>query len=63
MPAGNEDKGPLRTLFLLHGYTGCAGNYVPFELIQKYNIAVIMPNGENSFYLDGLGTGVNIVHL
>jgi putative tributyrin esterase len=57
MPAGNEDKGPLRTLFLLHGYTGCAGNYVPLELIQKYNIAVIMPNGENSFYLDGLGTG------
>ncbi len=46
-----------RTLFLLHGYKGKAGNWVPEELVYRYNFAVIMPNGENSFYLNGLSTG------
>ena len=49
--------GPMKTLFLLHGYTGKAGNWVPEELPQKYNFAIVMPNAENSFYLNGLSTG------
>ncbi len=48
---------PARTLFLLHGYTGKAGNWVPEELTKKYNFAILMPTAENSFYLNGLSTG------
>ena len=48
---------PMRTLFLLHGYTGKAGNYVPFELPYQYGFAIVMPSAENSFYLNGLSTG------
>lgn len=46
----------MKTLYLLHGYTG---NYMDWlygtriqELSSKYSIAVIMPSGDNSFYLD-----------
>ena len=56
MPAPRENQ-PMRTLFLLHGYTGKAGNYVPFELPYEYNFAIVMPSAENSFYLNGLATG------
>ena len=52
-----EPKGPMRTLFLLHGYSGKAGNWVPEELCQKYNFAIVMPTAENSFYLNGAATG------
>lgn len=47
----------MKTLFLLHGYTGDAWNWVPEELAQKYNFAVVTPNGENGFWLDGRSTG------
>lgn len=47
----------IRTLFLLHGYTGDAELWVPEELAQKYHVAVIAPNGENGFWLDGCSTG------
>ena len=52
-----EPKEPMKTLFLLHGYTGKAGNWVPEELTGKYNFAIVMPSAENSFYLNGLCTG------
>ena len=48
---------PMKTLFLLHGYTGKSGNWVPEDLPGKYNFAVVMPSAENSFYLDGPATG------
>ncbi len=50
-------KRPMKTLFLLHGYTGKAGNWVPEGIPEKYNFAIVMPTAENSFYLNGLGTG------
>lgn len=53
----HEDKGPMRTLFLLHGYTGRSENWVPRELAEKYNLAIVMPTAENSFYQDGEATG------
>lgn len=60
-PWGQQDdpcrKRPMKTLFLLHGYTGSAGNYVPEYLSERYNFAVIAPNGENGFWLDGISTG------
>lgn len=48
---------PMKTLFLLHGYTGKAGNWVPEGLPEKYNFAIVMPSCENGFYLNGLATG------
>lgn len=47
----------MKVLFLLHGYTGNAGNWVPEAIAEKYNFAIVMPNGENAFWLDGLSTG------
>ena len=40
---------PMKTLFLLHGYTGNAENWVPAGLPEKYNFAIVMPSAENSF--------------
>lgn len=48
---------PMKTLILLHGYTGDAYNWVREDLAQKYNFAIVMISGENSFYLNGLCTG------
>jgi len=50
-------KGKTRTLFLLHGFTGDAGNWIPEYLSEKYNFAVVCPSGENSFWLDGISSG------
>lgn len=48
---------PMRTLFLLHGYTMSGWNWIPEYLSEKYNFAVIAPSGENSFWLDGISVG------
>ncbi|HEY8363160.1 MAG TPA: alpha/beta hydrolase-fold protein [Tissierellaceae bacterium] len=51
-----QERKPLKAVYLLHGYTGHYMDWVwgsrIVELSQKYNIAVFMPSGENSFYLD-----------
>jgi S-formylglutathione hydrolase FrmB len=51
-----ESKGPLRTLYLLHGWDGNHEDWVQntriVELATKHHIAVILPSGENSFYVD-----------
>ena len=52
-----EPKEPMRTLFLLHGYTGMTENWVPAGLPEKYNFAIVMPTAENSFYMNGAATG------
>ncbi|MBR4554272.1 MAG: esterase [Ruminococcus sp.] len=56
-PEKKADRGPMKTLFVLHGFSGSAWNWVPEHLADKYNIAVVAPNGENGFWLDGLSTG------
>jgi putative tributyrin esterase len=55
------EKGPMKALYLLNGYSG---NYTDWvcgtkiqELSLKYNIAVFMPSGENNFYLDDTDKG------
>ena len=49
-------KEPFRTLYMLHGYSGDANDYLVFsnlfELCRIYDLAIIFPSGENSFYLD-----------
>ena len=62
MRAENPHYGrPAKTLFLLHGYTGGCGDWLCGSRIQElsaeYNLAVVCPSGENSFYLDGPETG------
>ena len=47
----------MKTLFLLHGYTGAAENWVPDNLSTLYNFAIVMPSGENGFWVDGPATG------
>lgn len=47
----------MKTVFLLHGYSGKGDNWIPEDLIQKYHFAVVCPSGENGFWLNGLSTG------
>lgn len=55
--AAGYSREKTKTLFLLHGYTGDAGNWVPEYLCERYNFAIVIPNGENAFWLDGISTG------
>ena len=52
---------PMKTLILLHGYqndhTEWSTHANVRELAVKYNLAIVMPYGANSFYLDGKGRG------
>lgn len=55
--SGNK---PLRTLYLLHGVTGDEKDWLYGTRIERYaienRIAVIMPDGNNNFYLDNCET-------
>lgn len=53
----SKERGDIKTLFLLHGYTGKAGNWVNEDLANELNVAIVMPTAENSFFLNGLSTG------
>lgn len=53
----SENRGKMKTLFLLHGYTGDAWNWVPEYLAEKYDFSIVLPSGENGFWLDGISTG------
>lgn len=52
---------PPKTLILLHGYTGNSADWLYYghaaEISMKYNLAVVMPSGGISFYLDRPGVG------
>lgn len=62
MTAGNPHYGrPAKTLFLLHGYSGSSTDWLyntaaPY-LATKYNLALVFPDGDVSFYVDGAATG------
>ena len=62
MMAGNKNYDrPTKTLYLLHGFSGNTTDWVTGSLVQewsnKYNMAIVMPSGDNSFYVDAKGTG------
>ena len=54
-------KRPTKTLLILHGYTVDSYEWLyyshPYELSLKYNLAVVIPSTDSSFYLDRPGTG------
>lgn len=51
---------PMKTLFLLHGFSGNSQDWLYgsriSDLAGLYNLAVVMPQGDNSFYLNGRGS-------
>ena len=47
----------MKTILLLHGYTGDGDIWVNKEQATNLNIAVVAPSGDNSFWLDGEATG------
>ena len=51
-----ETKAPLKTLYLLHGWNGNYEDWTYYSdilmLAEQNSLAVIMPDGENSFYSD-----------
>lgn len=55
------EKKAMKALYLLHGYSGNHTDWVSGTKIQelslKHNIAVIMPSGDNNFYLDDTDMG------
>ena len=55
--------GPWPTLYLLHGFSGSRNDWLRNSRIEMlagmYGIAVIMPDGDNRFYLDNPVTGEN----
>lgn len=46
----------MKTLYLLHGYEGDSSDWLYktniYALAEEYNLAVILPSGENSWYID-----------
>jgi len=52
----NESKDPLKTLYLLHGLTDNCTAWTSNTRIEHWacerNLAVVMPSGENSFYVE-----------
>lgn len=51
-----KQQKPFKTLYLLHGLFGNYTDWITNTRIQKwaeaYNLAVVMPSGDNSFYID-----------
>lgn len=49
-----KTRAPLKTLYLLHGWNGNEEDWLYYSdilrLAEENNLAVIMPDGENSFY-------------
>lgn len=51
----------MKTLYLFHGYSNSSWEWLLSSQItmfsDKYNLAVVLPSSENSFYLNGKGRG------
>lgn len=62
-PAGTQPEGPFKTLYLLHGIMGNYTDWVSGTRVQSWaqdrNLAVVMPSGDNSFYVDNPRTSAN----
>lgn len=61
MGAARYSAGPWKTIYLLHGFTGGRNDWLRHTDIEdwanKWQYAVIMPDGGNSFYLDNEDSG------
>ncbi|MCL2227375.1 MAG: alpha/beta hydrolase-fold protein [Oscillospiraceae bacterium] len=61
-PGAARDWGPYKTLYLLHGYTGNCESWLTNSFVRRmamqFNIAVVMPDGFNGFYVDQPKSGI-----
>lgn len=59
--APTDPNRPLRSIYLLHGYSGSHVDWLRGskieQLAQMHRIAVFCPSGENSFYIDDKARG------
>lgn len=59
----NTPETRFKTLYLLHGLWGNSTDWITFSRIRRFaednNIAVIMPTGDNTFYVDHPLSGDN----
>ncbi len=59
--APQREEKPFKTLYLLHGLLGNYTDWVTGTRIQRWaeerDLAVVMPSGDNSFYLDQEASG------
>lgn len=55
-PEDGENEKPLKTLYLLHGLFGSYIDWVSGTRVRRWaeekNLAVVMPSGDNAFYID-----------
>lgn len=62
-PEGTQPEGPFKTLYLLHGIMGNYTDWVSGTRVQSWaqdrNLAVVMPSGDNSFYVDNPKSSAN----
>ena len=62
-PQGTQPEGPFKTLYLLHGIMGNYTDWVSGTRVQSWaqdrNLAVVMPSGDNSFYVDNPKSSAN----
>lgn len=60
-PKSEHFNRPMKLFILLHGYCGFSGDWLyntnAYEMANKYNLAILLPSGENSFYTNGAATG------
>ena len=61
IPGQEPASGPFKTMYLLHGYTGNCYGWLGSDDIDDisrlYGLAVVMPEGENHFYVDAARRG------
>ncbi len=61
--AEEKEQKPFKTLYLLHGLLGNQYDWISGTRIERWatekNLAVVMPSGENGFYIDQKETGRN----
>jgi S-formylglutathione hydrolase FrmB len=52
---------PTKTLYLLNGFSGSTMSWLLgspiMEISRRYNLAIVLPSGSLSFYIDRKGTG------
>ena len=61
VPGMSLPAGPFKTMYLLHGYSESCCEWFAHDNIdtisKTYNLAIIMPDGENHFYVDAMRRG------
>ena len=63
MPDNEYTRRGMKTLIMLHGYTGDGDVWANPMQLAEYNVAAVAPTGENGFWLDGISSGHKFASL